>query len=101
MLIVEYDPTGGTPVRDGDCDVIAKQLAEVALQRVADHYTPRYSTENIFYALAVLVKRKVIDYKVIQFLFQGHFIKIEESGQIMNGYSDFISYCTKKLMELV
>lgn len=101
MLTIEYDPTGGTPVRDGDCDNIAKQLAEVALQRIADHYTPRYSTENIFLALAVLVKRKMIDYKAIQFLFQGHVIKIAKTGQIMNGYADFLGYNQKQLIALL
>lgn len=105
MLTIVYDPDKGLPIPDGLCDAEARSLAELARKSGYLPYlevlnVPR-STENIFYALRVMVKRGDLAPAEIQFKFKDQFISIDGNGRCDPWPEGFCEFDQKQMEQLL
>lgn len=86
MIIIEYNPNSGTPVRDGDAKMEAEAiiLAQsldpfLALRDVNNSNTyASYANEYVFYHLRLAMLEGKIDYRTVLFRYDGKDIPLNE-----------------------
>lgn len=99
MLILEYHKDG-VHVADHD----AMSIAEGMIER-ANHpditFETRISQAMILDALRVLIKRKVIDHKLIKIKFENNIIYVDETANLSDWPRGFCDHTENYLMELI
>lgn len=99
MIIVEYDPELGHPVRDGD----AIRQAEMVKASVQRSYPEKFvfSTENVFYQIRLLVLEEKIDYKSILFRYKEKNLTLNEYGVLDEWVEGFLDQTAKMCQRLI
>jgi len=101
LIFIEYDPhLSGAAWPDGQALERALSIAEWAKTIDADiHET--YSTENIFYALRLLIANGTLPHDRILFVYQGHAFQANEYGAIRDwpeGFSDLTTRFSENII---
>lgn len=89
MIFIEYDPrlySAACP--DGRALDDAEGIAETARQNVDWDYHLTYSTDNIFYALRMLIVNGTLPHDKILFVYQGHAYGLDEYGHVLGGWPE-------------
>ena len=94
MITIEYDSIDGTPVADGNAEDFVLSLKEKS--------TVKVSTENVFLATRLFVKKKKISHETIRFKYKDKFIFLNSDGRFTANPPDgFCSFEISKIRELM
>jgi len=99
MITLVYDPDSGLAVRDGDAKKIATSIAWAADHNKTDECA--YATENVFYAVRVLVKQNIIGSNRIRFKFKDVYITVDRNGRCDPWPPGFCDISERYLMKLL
>lgn len=99
MLRLRYDPTTGEAVRDERADRLARDFISLSSEdRTVDLV---YGTENIFYAVRILIQEGKIDPGNIQIQFRDTLIQVNRRGDLSEWPEGFCDYTDRWLEKLI
>jgi hypothetical protein len=104
MIIVEYNPFNGVAVADGNAISTARQVMYYERRmrggNVQDQF---FSTENVIFALRLLVRLGQFDHRELVFRYEKQLILVDHAGNLDGspaGFCDVVGDLLEKLVFL-